>query len=45
VIAHHKNFSNASSLITNSLLTSNGKYRASRMGANIGAFAFKKVWA
>jgi hypothetical protein len=43
VIEHHKNFSNASSLITNSLSILNGKYRASRMGANFGAFAFKKV--
>jgi hypothetical protein len=42
VIEHHKNFRNTSSLITNSLSILNGKYRASRMGANFGAFAFKK---
>jgi len=40
VIEHHKNFSNVSSLITNSLSISNGRYRASRMGANFEVFAF-----
>jgi len=32
-------------LITSSLLILNGKYRASRMGANFEVFAFKKAWA
>jgi len=44
VIEHHKN-SLAFSLITSSLSILNGKYRASRMGANWEAFAFQKVWA
>jgi hypothetical protein len=36
------NFVLVFSLITNVLLILKGKYRASRMGANFGAFAFKK---
>ena len=42
-IEHYKNFALAFSLITNFLSILNGNYRASRMGANFGAFAFKKA--